>query len=171
MLANLTPDLIANRVEDIDLAALAARGLQALLLDLDNTLCPWKSEVITPACEQWVARARQHFRLCLVSNSIHPRRLERVANRLGIPAVRRWLFGRKPSAGAIRIALALLETAPAQAAMIGDQVMTDVLGGNRLGLYTVWVLPLSPHEFIGTKPARLVERLLIPHFRKLGLLA
>lgn len=170
LLRNLVPDLILNSVADLDLDMLEGRGVEALLVDLDNTLCRWKREEVSETCDLWVARARERFRMCIVSNSIHPQRLKRVADRLGIAHVGRWGLGRKPCAGGIRAALKLTDAAPEQAAMVGDQIMTDVLGGNRMGLFTVWVKPLSSGEFAGTKPARLIETLLIPGFRRRGML-
>lgn len=170
MLSNLTPRLIVRRLQDLSLDDLAAQGLEALLLDLDNTVCPWHSDEPAPGCEEWVQSATERFKVCMVSNSIRPRRLNRVADRLGIPAVGRWGFGRKPFAGGILAALQLLEVERTRAAMIGDQIMTDVLGGNRLGLFTVWVQPLQKQEFFGTKPSRAVERLLLRRFRRMGLM-
>ena len=170
MPSNLTPDLIVRRIEDIDLEALSQRGIEALLLDLDNTICPWQEETISEGCGAWLERAKQRFRLCLLSNSIRPRRLNRVAERLGIRAVGRWGIGRKPNRGGFLAALREVGAEPTRAAMIGDQVLADVLGGNRLGLYTVWVLPMQKREFIGTKVARCVEAVLVRRFRMMGLM-
>lgn len=170
MLRLLTPDLVVQRIADIDQDALAQRGIRALLVDLDNTLCPWKGEEVCPSASGWMAQARERFGVCIVSNSIRPRRLTRVAGRLGVEAVGRWGFGRKPFGGAIREALRRLDVPAHEAAMIGDQIFTDILGGNRLGLYTIWVQPLQSAEFVGTRLERLLERLLLPRFRRLGLL-
>jgi predicted HAD superfamily phosphohydrolase YqeG len=54
----------------------------------------------------------------------------------------------------------------AQTAVIGDQVFTDILGGNRAGLYTVLVKPLASREFVGTKINRLLELLIIKHHHR-----
>jgi HAD superfamily phosphatase (TIGR01668 family) len=169
LLSKLTPNQIVRNLQDVDLDDLAARGIRALLIDLDNTLCPWKSSDPSPACVDWVRRARERFGVCIVSNSVRPKRLRRVAEFLQIRSVGRWGLGRKPFSGGILAALRELEVEPSEAAMLGDQVMTDVLGGNRLGLYTVWVLPLEFSEFFGTKPSRLIEMMLMPRFRRLGL--
>ncbi len=169
-LRNLTPDLIIADLTDLQLDDLAARGVQAILLDLDNTVCRWHSEEIPEDRDAWVRAATERFKVCLVSNSIHPERLNRIAERFGIPAVGRWGLGRKPFAGAIMTALKQIDVQPAHAVMIGDQIMTDVWGGNRLGLFTVWVKPMASNEFFGTKPARFMEHLLMPRFRKAGLI-
>lgn len=169
MLSKLTPNQIVRRLQDVDLDALADRGIRALLVDLDNTLCPWRSSEPSPACKEWVRRARERFGVCIVSNSVRPKRLQRVAQALEVRAVGRWGLGRKPFAGGITTALRELGVQASEAAIAGDQILTDVLGGNRLGLYTIWVLPLEDCEFVGTKPARLLERLLLRRFRRMGL--
>lgn len=170
MLECIEPNLVVRRLADVDQDSLAARGIEAVLLDLDNTVCEWQSEAISPECEDWILRAKERFRLAIVSNSIRPRRLNRVAQRLGIAAVGRWGLGRKPMPGGIRAALREVDTPPNAAVIIGDQLFCDVLGGNRLGLYTVWVKPLKAREFAGTKIARMLERLAERRLRRLGLL-
>lgn len=170
VLRSLTPDLICESLCDVDLDALHERGIRSILLDLDNTVCRWKCDDISEGTADWVRRARERFSLCIVSNSIRPKRLNRIAEALGIPSVGRWGLGRKPFKGGIRATLKLLAAAPNETAMIGDQIMTDIWGGNRMGLYTIWVRPLCERDFIGTRPARFIERLLVAHFRRLGIL-
>jgi len=170
LLNNLTPDLVVNKLSDIDLDGLTQRDIQALLLDVDNTICPWHGEEIPQDCRQWIGRALERFSICLVSNSIKPARLNRIAAVLGVPAVGRWGLGRKPLRGGIIEGLKQVQATPQSAAMIGDQLFADVLGGNRVGLYTVWVQPLHSKEFLGTKPARLLEGLLKKRFARLGIM-
>jgi len=49
--------------------------------------------------------------------------------------------------------------------VVGDQLFTDVLGGNRTGMYTILVTPISKHEFFGTKIIRRLERLFLQHIK------
>lgn len=64
----------------------------------------------------------------------------------------------------------LMDLAPESTIVVGDQMLTDVYGGNRLGLYTVLVLPISPEdEGIGTRINRRVERIALTRLRKQGL--
>jgi len=67
-------------------------------------------------------------------------------------------------------ALKALGARAEETAMVGDQMFTDVLGGNRMGLYTVMVKPMARREFLGTKISRAFERALLRHFRKLGMI-
>lgn len=156
------PDLQADSVADIDLADLWARGIRALLLDLDNTLVQWRSREVQSEVGSWIRQAQEAgFRLCIVSNAGSARRVEPVARELGVPfAVR----AGKPSRRAFRHAAALLQVSPKQTAVIGDQVFTDILGGNRAGMLTVLVSPINRRrEFISTKMMRLLERAVWRH--------
>ncbi|MDR5704407.1 MAG: YqeG family HAD IIIA-type phosphatase, partial [Armatimonadota bacterium] len=130
MIRLLTPKRIVDSIYDIDLEELKRRGIEALLLDLDNTLVPWGFWDVSPEVQEWVARIKAHgMRACIVSNDFSPR-VFAVAHHLGIPAV---AGAKKPTRGAIRRALQILQVPPTRAAMVGDQLFTDILAGNLLG--------------------------------------
>ena len=149
----LTPDRLVRHVRDISPVELAeVRGIRAVVCDLDNTLAAWHSEAIDDEVRAWLARAK--------SNTRNFSRLERIAVDLGIAHVPG--NAGKPGTRGLRRALQLLEATPGEAAMIGDQLFTDIVAGNRLGMHTVLVNPLSPREFVGTKwVSRRLERLLL----------
>ncbi len=90
-----------------------------------------------------------------------------MAQKLGLPFISGAL---KPRRGAFREALKLLDVEPRRAAVVGDQVLTDILGGNRLGLHTILVRPMSRREFAGTRITRLFERVILRVLRKLDML-
>lgn len=136
-------------------------------MDLDNTITPWNSNTITPELAAWVKGARGlGFALCLLSNN-GPRRVAAVAHPLGIPAVAR---AGKPLKHGFRQALARLGLTAPETAVVGDQLFTDILGGNRLGLYTIWVEPVSRREFIGTRFTRVLEALTVKVLTARGVL-
>jgi HAD superfamily phosphatase (TIGR01668 family) len=149
------PDEICARVEEIDPRALASRGVRGVLLDLDNTITPWQSTALAPAVAAWVAAVKDAgVRACILSNAATARRVRPVALALDIPFVTRAL---KPLPFGFRAAMRLLDTTPDTTAAIGDQLFTDILGGKRLGLYTILVDPISPREALFT---RLLQRTL-----------
>ncbi len=147
----LVPDRIVRHVCDISHYELAETlGIKAVLCDLDNTLTKWHSEEITEEVGAWLAQLRDTgIGVCIASNTSNFSRLRRIANNLGI----QHFPGNagKPGTRGLRHALKLLEASPSEAAMVGDQLFTDIVAGNRLGLFTVLVNPLSSYEFIGTK--------------------
>jgi hypothetical protein len=158
----LTPDLIVRHVGDLTPVLLAEQhGVRAVVCDLDNTLTEWRSEDVAAEVVAWLEGLRQTgIGVCIASNTRSFRRLERVATQLGILHVPG--NAGKPGTGGLRRALRLLDAAPHEAAMVGDQLFTDIVAGNRLGMLTVLVNPLSPREFIGTRlVSRAAERLLL----------
>lgn len=159
----LTPDLFVDSVYDIDLAALKERGIRHIITDLDNTLVPWVEKSPNPRLQEWLASLKAaDFGVCLVSNAVESR-VEAFRQSLGVPGIGK---AAKPRNGAFLQAMELLEARPETTAVIGDQIFTDVLGGNRLGLYTILVVPLSQTEFIGTRIVRIIERFILRRLSK-----
>lgn len=152
------PHSYARSIHDIDYRALWEKGIRAIIFDLDNTLGLWRAGPPSVRTAELLQRlARAGFKLAVVSNgrlSQRPEVLEFFA-RLGIPVI--WP-ARKPLPGGFRRALNTLGVDSRKAVMIGDQVLTDVLGGNLARLYTILVHPLSPHESRFTKFNRVLER-------------
>jgi uncharacterized protein len=139
---------------------LNARGLRGLILDLDNTLVAYRSELQTPELEAWAQTLRDAgVQARLVSNAL-PERIERWATRLGFPGV--GLIGRgtaaKPFPAAFWRAAHTMHLHPQTIGVVGDQLFTDVLGGNLIGAYTILVAPLSQNALPHTRFARALER-------------
>lgn len=166
MLALLRPDLYASSLCQIDLSRLAAAGIKGIVFDIDNTVVRWGSQDVSDVVFEWLGDAKaQGFRMCVLSNNLK-RRIEDVSRILGIPAAR----GLKPTKSAFRSALALLGTTPRETAVVGDQLFTDVLGGNLVGLYTVLVKPMSDAEFITTRVVRRLEKVVLDRLLSRGML-
>ncbi len=152
------PKQIYNSIFDIPLERLYRDGIRGVIIDLDNTLTEWNNPELSRQTVDWLQRAeRIGLRLCFVSNN-SDERVRRIAERVGVPFVAR---ARKPRRRSFLRAMELMQTGKEETAVIGDQVFTDMLGGNRLGLLTILVTPISKKEFIGTRFMRLLERLIL----------
>ena len=150
------PTIMAERIWEVDLEALCARGVRGLILDLDNTLVDWNAETLRPEVRVWVEEARERgLRMCLVSNAFYGRRVKRVAGELGMASVVR---AGKPFPRAFRRGMALLGTDAASTCAVGDQIFTDLVGANWIGLATVLLSPLGARESPHTRLIRLLER-------------
>ncbi len=150
----LTPDRYYTNVEAIDLDDLRRLGVTALLVDLDNTLLARGTRELRQELRDWTARAAAAgFSLCLVSNNWHER-VRAVAESLGIPLVARAV---KPLPFAFARGMRLLDVDARRTAVVGDQIFTDVLGGNVIGATTVLVDPLSRTDLPHTLLLRLIE--------------
>ena len=142
----------------MDLAVLKRNGFDALLLDLDNTLLPWSSSQVPETSRKWIEQAKRlGMKICILSNTHNPARLRAIADQLGVESIHRAL---KPFRAGFTKAVRILDADPRAAVVIGDQLLTDIVGGNRAGMRTILVEPVDSREFMGTKISRLVERLI-----------
>jgi HAD superfamily phosphatase (TIGR01668 family) len=169
MIHRFRPELIVPSITDLTSEFFHSRGLEAALLDVDNTLVLWHGTEVDPAVSDWVEKLKAAgIRFCLASNTRRGRRLAALGEALAIPYE---LGVAKPRLAGMRRCLARVEAAPEATAMIGDQIFTDIWGGNRCGMYTILVTPMSPHEFIGTRVvSRPLEKLVMAALRRRGLL-
>ncbi|SDF09181.1 YqeG family HAD IIIA-type phosphatase [Sporolituus thermophilus] len=163
----LCPDTTVNTLHEIDLNDLEKRGIRGIIFDLDNTIVPWNSLEMCPRITDWLNEVQaKGFKVAIVSNNWQ-KRVKEIAQRFNLPFVSR---AYKPAKAGFRQALVVLGLQPDQVAVVGDQLFTDILGGNRLGLYTIWVKPLATKEFIGTKIQRQFEKLAVLLLRAKGLM-
>ena len=138
----LQPNLVApGTLVELPLHQLLAQGIRALVLDVDRTLLPRRGHDLPPAVEAWLRRAQQTLPLHLFSNNPSRHRIGAVAAQLGVDYT---TSAGKPRRGPLRRVLEQLDLPHSQVAIVGDRVFTDVLAGNRLGLYTVLVKPVNP---------------------------
>jgi uncharacterized protein len=124
---NLTPDIIQQY------------GLKGLVLDVDETLVPISVGMASPELRQWIEEIRACTALCLVSNNLSETRIGGIARSLNLPY---YLGAAKPSRRKIRAALRGMDLPKHQVGMVGDRLFTDVLAGNRLGMFTILVEPI-----------------------------
>ena len=125
----------------LPLEPLLGRGIKVLLLDVDRTLLPGRDVELPAPMRQWAEHASRLLHIHLISNNPSRQRIQAVAEQLNVTYTS---SASKPRRGAIRRVISQLPNAPAEIAMVGDRVLTDVLAGNRLGLYTVLVRPPRP---------------------------
>ena len=115
-------------------------GIKVLVLDVDGTLLPRTENVVHNSVFSWVKEARDNFSLHLLSNNPSRKRIESISRNLNINFTYK---AAKPTRGALREVVNNFHLNPHNIAIIGDRLFTDILAGNRLGLYTVLVKPLA----------------------------
>lgn len=158
----LRPNEYVAGVLHIDFPGLAERGLTHYCFDVDNTLVPQRGhELVEGVAERlrWAREAGYIRDLCLVSNVIwgarRVERLRRIAAALETehcyPAM---FYDRKPGPRGFRWAMERMGASPETTCVVGDQIFSDILGGNRLGLYTILVPALSPDHWSTTWTGR-----------------
>lgn len=165
MLNNFLPNKQINSIYDLEPIDLKEAGIKGLIVDLDNTLVPWDKAYATKEVKDWFELfISSEIELLVISNN----QIDRVttfAYPINMPYIGR---AKKPFPTAFKQACNRLQLKPSEVAIIGDQLLTDVLGGNLAGLYTILVDPLVGSDAPITKFNRKIESLLLERFYKKG---
>ena len=140
---SLLPKLIFHKLTDVTPDFLREREIRLLMLDFDNTMLPYTSEIPSPELLLWIDKMkRAGIDLCVVSNSKKPKSAAFCkAHNLACIT-----HSKKPTGKGIHQCLARFQAAPQEAALAGDQIFTDVLGANCVGATSILVKPIHLHN-------------------------
>lgn len=140
LISNLQPNLILGGVIlSLTPEILQEHNLKGLVLDVDETLVPLRVAQASGELVKWVEDIRKVAALWLVSNNISETRISSIAQSLNLPYIS---GAAKPSRRKLRQAVTAMNLPLEQVAMVGDRLFTDVLAGNRLGMFTILVEPM-----------------------------
>ena len=138
------PKVITKTVTDIRPEWLKSRNIRLLMLDFDNTIVPYTTNTPTEAVENWLkAMLASDIQLCVVSNSKRDR-VKIFCAKYGMDCI---THAKKPFSKGIRECLDRYGIPADQAALVGDQIYTDTLGGNGCGVTSVLVEAIDNHNF------------------------
>ena len=161
-MALFKPRMQVGKMIDLTPEQLRDAGIKALLLDIDNTMTTHDNPVPAEGVTEWIERMKsQGFLLMVVSNNTGER-VSRFSDLLGLAYEVR---AGKPLPSGFRRACGRLGVKPEEAAVIGDQLFTDMLGGNLLGAYTVLTEPYEPESMTFFKFKRACERIIMKFWR------
>ena len=161
------PHRLVETVWQISSDEFKQMGIQGIILDLDNTLVRWQQDDMAEEVKTWLQTLlAADIKLCILSNSMLGKRSQRIAESLQSAYV---LQARKPARAGFEKAMQAMHTVPDTTAIVGDQMFTDIWGGNRTGIYTIMVKPIHPREFPYTRyVSRPPEKLLLKYFQRHG---
>jgi HAD superfamily phosphatase (TIGR01668 family) len=141
---SLLPRFVAQQLTDLTPEFLQKQGIRLLMLDFDNTIVPYTTNVPTEEMEVWLRHmVSSDIQLCVVSNSKRDR-VRLFCREYGLACI---THAKKPFSKGIKECLARYDIVPAQAALVGDQIFTDTLGGNCAGVKTILVKAIHNHNF------------------------
>ena len=151
----LKPDIKLGGITDITVELLNKHNIKALLLDVDNTMSTHHGTILTNGLTEWIAHMQNNgIKLMVLSNSKRFR-VEPFAARIGLPFIS---LGCKPlPTGYLRGVKALNEKRK-NVAIVGDQIFTDVLGGNAVGVKTILLTPIKLEDGWSFKVRRNLEK-------------
>lgn len=150
----LYPKAYFLKVEDITIEFLRKKKIKALILDVDNTLIDYE-ENLSSTKKQWAKELRENgIKLYILSNSNKKQKVEKVANEL---QVQYKTFAKKPlKLNFLKIQKEIGER-PEQIGVVGDQLFTDIIGGNRCNMFTILVDPINEKDYWYTAWKRPIE--------------
>ncbi len=130
-------------------------GIKALLLDADNTLCIYHTNYPVKGVKEWINQMQKKgIKLYILSNA-KPERLKTFARNVNLPY---FYLSLKPLPFKTIKAVKNLGYKRKEVALIGDQMFTDIIGGNLAGVRTVWVDYIEPEESKFFKFKRKIEK-------------
>lgn len=137
------PRHIFPRLTAINPHRLHELGVRLLMLDFDNTIVPYTTDEPTDEMRQWLRKAADSaVQICVVSNSKRGRVVE-FCRTHGIDCITR---AKKPFSRGIRECLRKYDMPPDAAALVGDQIYTDVLGANCAGIRSILIPAIHNHN-------------------------
>ena len=152
-------------VFQIDIEKLANSGFKGIITDLDNTLVGWDVKTPTKEIQEWFKKANDlGLTITIVSNN-NEKRVSGFSKDLDVDFI---FKARKPMGRAFKKAIQHMNIKPEETIVIGDQMLTDVLGGNNNGLYTIMVVPVKKTDGFLTRLNRIIERRLLNYFKRKG---
>lgn len=165
MLKKFLPNEHVKSIFDIHPDELKEKGIRGVITDLDNTLVAWDVKEATPEIEHWFKRMSEHdIKVTIISNN-NKERVKLFSEPLTIPFIYR---AKKPFGRAFKSAAKAMNLQRNEIVVVGDQILTDVLGGNFAGFHTILVVPIVQTDGKITRLNRKIERRILKHMRKKG---
>lgn len=163
MMKILYPTKTLGSVFELPVDALKASGIKGIIFDIDNTLVPYDEAEPTDAIITFFEQLREKgFKIALVSNNSEDRVIK-FNERLKVLTLHK---AQKPMTKSFVKALKMMECDKNEAIIVGDQVFTDIFGGNRAGIGTYLVNPVSDKDEWQTKVKRGLERQVLKQYKK-----
>lgn len=160
------PKEFVRSVLDLTPEKLHDLGIKGIITDLDNTLVEWDRANATEELEQWLASMKDAGINVIIASNNNEDRVKKFAEPINLP----YLFrAKKPLLGAFKSALKQLDLQPQQVMMLGDQMLTDMMGANRMKMHTILVKPVANSDGMVTKFNRAIERRVYKYLAKKGI--
>lgn len=159
------PTYIYEKVEDIPYELIEKENIELIMLDMDNTLID-NNKKYNKELKEWIKNmGMRNVKLCILSNSPFGDKVKQIANELNIPYE---FNATKPFLKGFKKVIEQNNIPKDSVLMIGDQIFTDVWGGNRVGVKTILVTPINKSESILSKVKRPLEKIILKKYKDEG---
>jgi len=153
-----------KNVREIQIDFLRNNKINALILDVDNTLIDYDKNLAEETIEWAENLKREGIKLYILSNSNKKEKVKTVAEKLNIEYE---YFGKKPLKSGFKKVQQKLQEKPENIGVVGDQIFTDVLGGNRCKMFTILVEPVDKKDILITAWKRPLEERIKQKYKRL----
>lgn len=140
----LLPTYRVDSITELTVDMLKARNIRLLMLDFDNTIVPYTTDVPTEQMADWLQRmGASDITLCIVSNS-HNDRVPAFCSKYGLHCI---THAKKPFSKGIMECINRFGVSKKECALAGDQIFTDTLGAGCAGIRSILVRAIDNHNF------------------------
>ena len=152
------PDLYINDIYKLDIENIKKLNIKAFIFDIDNTIVTYDDITAPEKTVKWFDFLHQNgIKTYIVSNN-KKERVEVFSKSINEPYYYKAL---KPRKKYLKLALDELNVKSNEAALIGDQLFTDIYGGKRMKMYTILTKPISDKEDSFVHFKRKLERVIL----------
>ena len=159
----LYPNAHFNNVREITIDFLQNNKINALILDVDNTLIDYDRNLSQDTVE-WAENLKKNkIKLYILSNTNKQEKVKEVAKKLQVEYI---YFAKKPLKTGFRKVQRILNEESVNIGVVGDQIFTDVVGGNRCKMFTILVEPIAEKDIWITLIKRPIENAIKKRYMK-----
>ena len=159
----LYPNAHFNNVREITINFLQSNKINAWILDVDNTLIDYDKNLSQDTIEWAENLKRNKIKLYILSNTNKQEKVKEVARKLQVEYI---YFAKKPMKSGFRKVQRILNEEPENIGVVGDQIFTDVVGGNRCKMFTILVEPIAEKDIWITLIKRPIENAIKKRYMK-----
>lgn len=165
MLNLFLPNKHVQSIYELTAEMFKNEGILGVVVDLDNTLVPWNVADAPEKVSNWLQSLIDADLHVVIFSNNNEERVKRFAEPLHIPYIYR---AKKPLKKSFKEVTSMMNISKGQLAVVGDQLLTDILGGNHFGAYTVLVVPIVESDAPITKFNRQIEKMIMNYFFRTG---
>lgn len=156
------PDVYQKSIYAVDYQKLIDRGVKCILFDLDNTLVPFHIKHSNEKIAELFNKLREMGLKVIIFSNSPTKRLKIFKEELAVDCV---ACAGKPAKRSFEKVMEKYKYNITEVAIVGDQLLTDIIGGNKVGITTVLVNPVSAKDPIWTRPSRFIENRIMKKLR------
>lgn len=163
MLEKFFPKVFVKSIYELDHDFFSKNKIDGIILDIDNTLVPYKLKEPTDQVLEWINGLKKRgIKVCILSNA-SIERVQKFNEKMGLDAIHK---AGKPFPQNYRKLAEMMKLSPKNIAVIGDQIFTDILGGNIVGMYSILVDLIEKNESMPIKMKRILEKFVLHEYNK-----